>query len=122
MGVCIGTRRCSCYVSAGGKSSKIICMMIHTSSWLNCNSASITRKLLQYIEIDIERSNRIMTNALPDGLTKWHRFVSEKDMQALSEALADDILFRSPVLWKPKQGRATAMLYFSSAVRVLEDF
>jgi len=63
-----------------------------------------------------------MTNALPDGLTKWHRFVSEKDMQALSEALADDVFFRSPVLWKPIQGRATAMLYLSSAGRVLEDF
>ena len=65
-----------------------------------------------------------MMNAQPDGLAKWHRFVSEKgkDMQALAEALADDILFRSPVLWKPKEGKATAMLYLSSAVRVLEDF
>ncbi len=63
-----------------------------------------------------------MMNAQPDGLTKWHRFVSEKDMQALAEALADDVLFRSPVLWKPKEGKATAMLYLSSAARVLEDF
>ncbi len=65
-----------------------------------------------------------MMNAQPDGLTKWHRFVSEKgkDTQALAEALADDVLFRSPVLWKPKEGKATAMLYLSSAVRVLEDF
>ena len=63
-----------------------------------------------------------MTNAQPDGLTKWHRFVSEKDMQALAEALADDVLFRSPVLWKPKEGKATTMLYLSSAARVLEDF
>ncbi len=63
-----------------------------------------------------------MKNALPDGLAKWHRFVSEKDMQALSEALADDVLFRSPVLWKPGQGKAMAMLHVSSAVRVLEDF
>ncbi len=78
--------------------------------------------MLEYIEIDIERSKRTMTNALPVGLTKWHRFVSEQDTQALSEALADDVLFRSPVLWKPIQGRAMAMLYLSSAVRVLEDF
>ena len=65
-----------------------------------------------------------MMNVQPDGLTKWHRFVSEKgkDMQALAEALADDVLFRSPVLWKPKEGKATAMLYLSSAARVLEDF
>ena len=65
-----------------------------------------------------------MMNAQPDGLAKWYRFVSEKgkDMQALAEALADDVLLRSPVLWKPKEGKATAMLYLSSAARVLEDF
>jgi hypothetical protein len=57
-----------------------------------------------------------------DGLAKWHKFVNEKDEQALAEALADDVLFHSPVLWKPKEGKATAMLYLSSAVRVLEDF
>ena len=61
-------------------------------------------------------------NTLPDGLVKWHKFVSEQDMQALAEALANDVLFRSPFLWKPKEGKATAMLYVSSAVRVLEDF
>ena len=63
-----------------------------------------------------------MMNAQPDGLAKWHKFVSEKDTQALAEALADDVLFRSPALWKPKEGKAAAMLYLSSAVRVLEDF
>lgn len=63
-----------------------------------------------------------MMNAQPVGLAKWHTFVSEKDTQALSEALADDVLFRSPAIWKPKEGKATAMLYLSSAVRVLEDF
>ena len=65
-----------------------------------------------------------MMNAQPDGLAKWYRFVSEKgkDMQALAEALADDVLLRSPVLWKPKQGKATAILHISSVARVLEDF
>lgn len=63
-----------------------------------------------------------MMSVQPDGLAKWHKFVSEKDTQALAEALADDVLFRSPVLWRPKEGKATAMLYLSSAVRVLEDF
>jgi SnoaL-like domain len=57
-----------------------------------------------------------------DGLAKWHKFVREKDEQVLAEALADDVLFRSPFLWKPKEGKANAMLYLSSAVRVLEDF
>jgi hypothetical protein len=57
-----------------------------------------------------------------DGLAKWHKFVREKDEQVLAEALADDVLFRSPFLWKPKEGKANAMLYLSSAVHVLEDF
>ena len=51
-------------------------------------------------------------NTRADGLAKWHRFVSEKDEQALAEALADDVLFHSPVLWKPKEGKATALLLF----------
>lgn len=63
-----------------------------------------------------------MMSVQPDGLAKWHKFVREKDTQALAEALADDVHFRSPVLWRPKEGRGTAMLYLSSAVRVLEDF
>ena len=63
-----------------------------------------------------------MINVQPDGLAKWHKFVREQDTQALAEALADDVLFRSPVLWKPKAGKATAMLYICSAVRVFEDF
>jgi hypothetical protein len=57
-----------------------------------------------------------------ESLAKWQTFVREQDMQALSEALADDVLFHSPVLWKPKASRATAVLYLSSAARVLEDF
>ena len=57
-----------------------------------------------------------------DGLAKWHKFVREKDEQSLAEALADDVLFRSPFLWKPKEGKANALLSLSSAVRVLEDF
>lgn len=44
-----------------------------------------------------------MMNAQPDGLAKWHRFVSEKDLQALAEALADDVLFLS--MAKPKTNK-----------------
>ena len=57
-----------------------------------------------------------------DGLAKWHTFVNEKDEQALAEALAEDVLFHSPFLWQPKEGKATAMLYLSCAAQVLEDF
>jgi hypothetical protein len=60
--------------------------------------------------------------AMADSLVRWHTFVREQDLQALSEALAEDVLFHSPVLWKPNTGKATAILYLSNAARVLEDF
>jgi SnoaL-like domain len=63
-----------------------------------------------------------MMSTQPDGLAKWHKFVREQDMQALAEALADDVLLRSPAIWKPKEGKATVMLYISSVARVLQDF
>lgn len=40
----------------------------------------------------------------------------------MTEALADDVIFHSPFIWKPKEGKSTVMLYLSSAARVLEDF
>jgi hypothetical protein len=64
----------------------------------------------------------MMMSTQPEGLAKWHKYVRENDTQALAEALADDVLFHSPAIWKPKEGKATAMLYFSSAARFLEDF
>ncbi len=69
-----------------------------------------------------KRRKGVRMSIQPDGLAKWHTFVSEQDTQALAEALADDVLFHSPAFWKPKAGKATAMLYFSSAARVLQDF
>jgi hypothetical protein len=58
----------------------------------------------------------------PNGVAKWITYVREQDMQALAEALADDVLLRSPAVWKPKEGKATVMLYISSVARVLQDF
>jgi hypothetical protein len=61
-------------------------------------------------------------NLRHDGLAKWHTFVRERDAQALADALAENVVFHSPVLWKPKLGKAEAMLYISGAASVLEDF
>ena len=61
-------------------------------------------------------------NTQADGLAKWHTFVREQDPQILEDALADDVHFHSPAFWKPREGKATVMLYLISAVRVLQDF
>lgn len=57
-----------------------------------------------------------------DGLATWHKFVNEKDEQALAASLAEEVIFRSPAVWRPKEGKATAMLFLSCAVRVFQDF
>ncbi len=58
----------------------------------------------------------------PDGLTKWHTFVAENNVQMLEEALADVVVFHSPFIWRPIQGKAETMRYLKSAVRVFNDF
>ncbi len=58
----------------------------------------------------------------PAGLTKWHKFVAENDVQMLEEALADAVIFHSPFIWRPIQGKAETMRYLKSAVRVFRDF
>ena len=63
-----------------------------------------------------------MHTIMPDGLAKWHKFVVEQDPNVLAEGLADDVVFHSPFIWRPQEGKATTMRYLTSAVHVLEDF
>ncbi len=55
-------------------------------------------------------------------LAGWYEFVERHDVNVLTELLAEDAVFRSPVVWKPKEGRAAVILYLTSAVEVLKDF
>jgi hypothetical protein len=57
-----------------------------------------------------------------DGLATWHKFVNDKDEQALATVLAEDVTFYSPVAWRPKEGKAITMLHLSCAARVFQDF
>ena len=60
--------------------------------------------------------------AEPVGLELWHKFIMEGDTGALSAALTDTVMFRSPFVWRPKSGKDQATLYLTSAARVLKDF
>ena len=58
------------------------------------------------------------------GLEKWHEAVKNRDLSALDDLLADDVVFFSPVVWKPQHGKDLTKLYLSAAMYVLanEDF
>jgi hypothetical protein len=48
--------------------------------------------------------------------------VEAKDLGAMRAALHPDVVFRSPVVYKPYEGRDTVMVLLSAVVQVLEDF
>ena len=52
----------------------------------------------------------------------WHECVISRKLERLDEIIAEDAVFRSPFLWKPKQGAAILKIILKSATMVFEDF
>jgi hypothetical protein len=52
-------------------------------------------------------------------LEKWHRLVRERDAAGLDELLADDVVFYSPILYKPQNGKFLTTFYLAGAMQVL---
>ena len=48
--------------------------------------------------------------------------VEAKDLDAMRAALHPDVTFRSPVVYKPYEGRDAVMFLLQAVVQVLEDF
>jgi hypothetical protein len=53
------------------------------------------------------------------GLEAWHRVVREMNDASLDEILAEDVVFHSPVVHTPQEGRALTKLYLMAAFNVL---
>jgi hypothetical protein len=52
----------------------------------------------------------------------WHDVVLNERLDVLGDLLAQDIVFRSPVLWKPYHGRYPVFVILSTVVKVFQDF
>jgi SnoaL-like domain len=48
--------------------------------------------------------------------------VEAGDLDAMRDALAEDVVFRSPVVYKPYEGREATLFVLAGAFRVFEDF
>lgn len=55
----------------------------------------------------------------PAALRRWHAVVTAKDPGLLSELLADEVVFRSPAVFAPQEGRALTAGYLTAALNVL---
>ncbi len=53
------------------------------------------------------------------GLEAWHRVVRNMSEDALDEILDADVVFQSPVVHTPQEGRAITKLYLMAAFNVL---
>jgi hypothetical protein len=55
----------------------------------------------------------------PEALRRWHAVVESSNVAALDELLADEVVFRSPAVFAPQQGKALTLGYLTAALRVL---
>jgi hypothetical protein len=55
----------------------------------------------------------------PSAVRSWHAVVASRDRALLDGLLADDVVFRSPAVFTPQQGKALTARYLSSAMAVL---
>lgn len=54
----------------------------------------------------------------PPALEQWHRILRDGDFEALDDLLADDVVFHSPVVHTPQEGKPITKLYLSAAFGV----
>jgi len=52
-------------------------------------------------------------------LSSWHSVVAARDPALLADLLADDVVFRSPAVFKPQEGKALTTAYLTAAITVL---
>ncbi len=57
-----------------------------------------------------------MTSA---NLQKWYDYMKTHDLDALRDMLADDVVFHSPVVHTPQEGKEITFMYLSAADKVL---
>ena len=55
----------------------------------------------------------------PAALGRWHAVAGSKDPALLDELLADEVVFRSPAVFSPQEGKALTASYLSAALKVL---
>jgi SnoaL-like protein len=53
---------------------------------------------------------------------EFRKAVEAKDLDGMKEALADDIVFHSPITFKPFEGRESVSMLLGVVFRTFEDF
>ena len=59
---------------------------------------------------------------MSDAARRFQEAVLARDPDAMEAVLAEDVVFRSPAVHQPYDGRVATMVVLRSVLRVLEDF
>ncbi len=57
----------------------------------------------------------------PAVIANWHALVARRDIDALDDLLAEDVVFYSPVVHKPQIGKIITRKYLAAAMQVLNN-
>lgn len=55
----------------------------------------------------------------PAALRRWHAVATSQNPALLDDLLADEVVFRSPAVFAPQEGKALTTSYLSAALKVL---
>ena len=56
------------------------------------------------------------------SLEKWHHMIQSNDLSNLNDLLADEVVFRSPVAYKPYEGKQVVFFILTNVIQVFQDF
>lgn len=56
---------------------------------------------------------------MPAAVAAWHAYVAAPEPSRLEDLLADDVVFRSPAVHTPQEGKALTTAYLTAAAQVL---
>ncbi|WHR57896.1 nuclear transport factor 2 family protein [Acinetobacter haemolyticus] len=56
------------------------------------------------------------------ALEKWHQMINTGDLANLNDLLAEDVVFRSPVAYKPYEGKQVVFFILTNVIQVFENF
>lgn len=61
---------------------------------------------------------------IPDIMKQWHKLIQEQDVAGLDGILADEVVFHSPIVHTPQEGKPITTFYLTAAFHVLagDDF
>ena len=54
-------------------------------------------------------------------IERWHAYADTKDVSLLSELIAADAVFHSPVVHTPQEGKKKCMMYLMGAMQVFSE-